>query len=110
MTKSNACIASIPAAKPRLFVNQRPPRRVLIVDDHPIMREGLRSILEDQDDLTVCGEAETSRESRSAIRDLKPDMVVVEFGLRRMAPAKRRRRFTSASRPSNRTGSESNGS
>jgi DNA-binding NarL/FixJ family response regulator len=52
------------------------------VDDHPIMREGLRSILEDQDDLTLCGEAETSREARSAIRDLKPDVVVVEFGLK----------------------------
>ena len=35
-------------------------RRVLIVDDHPIVRQGLRRIMENEDDLTVCGDAETT--------------------------------------------------
>jgi DNA-binding NarL/FixJ family response regulator len=82
VTQSNAHIASASPAQPRHFVNQRPPRRVLIVDDHPIMRQGLRSILEDQDDLALCGEAESSREARNAIRELNPDVVVVEFSLK----------------------------
>jgi DNA-binding NarL/FixJ family response regulator len=62
--------------------NQSPARRVLIVDDHPIVREGLRSILDGEDDLTVCGEAETAREARTAIKELNPDVLVAEFSLR----------------------------
>ena len=62
--------------------DQSPARRVLIVDDHPIVREGLRSILDGEDDLTVCGEAETAREARSAIKELNPDVLVAEFSLR----------------------------
>ena len=39
------------------------PRRVLIVDDHSIVRLGLRRIMENEKDLAVCGEAETAREA-----------------------------------------------
>ena len=35
-----------------------PKRRVLIVDDHPLMRQGLAQLVNQQPDLTVCGEAE----------------------------------------------------
>jgi DNA-binding NarL/FixJ family response regulator len=65
-----------------IIVNQRRVRRVLIVDDHPIVREGLRSIMDGEDDLMVCGEAETVREARIAIEELAPDVVVTEFSLR----------------------------
>jgi len=59
--------------------NQRPVRRVLIIDDHPIVREGLRSIMDGEVDLTICGEAETAREALTAIKNLSPDVVVAEF-------------------------------
>ncbi|MET0292304.1 MAG: response regulator transcription factor [Steroidobacteraceae bacterium] len=60
-----------------------PPRRrkVLIVDDHPIVRQGLRSMIDAEPDLRICGEAENEREARLAIRELQPDVVVVDLSL-----------------------------
>jgi len=56
-------------------------RRVLIVDDHPIVRQGLRLMLDREPDLVVCGEAQSEREARAAIRELKPDIVIVDISL-----------------------------
>jgi DNA-binding NarL/FixJ family response regulator len=56
-------------------------RRVLIVDDHPIVRQGLRRMIDLEPDLTVCGEAQGEREARSAIRDLNPDVAIVDISL-----------------------------
>jgi DNA-binding NarL/FixJ family response regulator len=58
-------------------------RRVLIVDDHPIVRQGLRRMLELEPDLMVCGEAQTEKEARDAIRELSPDVVIVDISLGR---------------------------
>lgn len=60
----------------------RRKNRVLIVDDHPIVRQGLRRLIEQEEDLTVCGEAETTREAKAAIRELKPDVVIVDISLK----------------------------
>ena len=57
-------------------------RRILLVDDHPIVRQGLRRMIANERDLEVCGEAETVREARRAVRDLAPDVVVVDLSLR----------------------------
>ncbi|MGH8284486.1 MAG: response regulator, partial [Steroidobacteraceae bacterium] len=57
------------------------PRRVLIVDDHPIVRHGLRRMIELEPDLAVCGEAQTEKEAREAIRELAPDVVIVDISL-----------------------------
>lgn len=59
-------------------------RRVLIVDDHPVVRQGLRHLLESADDLAVCGEAETAMDARSAIDLLHPDVVICDISLRRV--------------------------
>jgi DNA-binding NarL/FixJ family response regulator len=56
-------------------------RRVLIVDDHPIVRQGLRSMIDAELDLTIVGEAENEREARAAIRALQPEVVVVDLSL-----------------------------
>jgi DNA-binding NarL/FixJ family response regulator len=61
---------------------KRRARRVLIVDDHPIVRQGLRRVMENEDDLTVCGEAETVRDARIAIKDLAPDVMVADISLK----------------------------
>jgi DNA-binding NarL/FixJ family response regulator len=57
-------------------------RRVLIVDDHPIVRQGLRRIMENEDDLVVCGEVETVRDARSAIKELNPDVMIADISLK----------------------------
>src|SRR5690349_18032210 len=56
-------------------------RRVLIVDDHPIVRQGLRRMIETEPDMVVCGEVQTEREARAAIRALSPDVVIVDISL-----------------------------
>jgi DNA-binding NarL/FixJ family response regulator len=56
-------------------------RKVLIVDDHPIVRQGLRLMIDLEPDLEVCGEAQSEREARTAIRELLPDVVVVDISL-----------------------------
>src|SRR5215510_5585107 len=56
-------------------------RRVLIVDDHPIVRQGLRRMIEPEPDLVVCGEVQTEKEARTAIRALAPDVVIVDISL-----------------------------
>ena len=56
-------------------------RKVLIVDDHPIVRQGLRLMIDEEPDLKVCGEAQSEREARVAIRELEPDIVIVDISL-----------------------------
>ncbi len=56
-------------------------RRVLVVDDHPIVRHGLRQMIDAEPDLMVCGEAQSDREARLAIRELAPDVMIVDVSL-----------------------------
>jgi DNA-binding NarL/FixJ family response regulator len=53
--------------------------KVLIVDDHPITRHGLKQLLDHEADLTVCGEAETAQEALSSIKPLQPDLVLTDI-------------------------------
>jgi DNA-binding NarL/FixJ family response regulator len=55
--------------------------RILIVDDHPMMREGLRTLISREHDLVVCGEAETAAQALDAVANLKPDLVLVDIAL-----------------------------
>ncbi len=55
-------------------------RRVLIVDDHPIVRQGLRRVMEGLDDLVVCGEAKTLDDMQAALDDLSPDLLICDIG------------------------------
>ncbi|HMB91976.1 MAG TPA: response regulator transcription factor [Rhodothermales bacterium] len=55
--------------------------RVYIVDDHPIVRRGLRQIFERQPDFCVCGEADNVTQALLAIPDLAPDLVVTDLSL-----------------------------
>jgi DNA-binding NarL/FixJ family response regulator len=59
-----------------------PRRRVLLVDDHPIVLKGLRRLIENEADLEVCAEAEGVREARAAIRRHQPDLAVVDISLK----------------------------
>jgi DNA-binding NarL/FixJ family response regulator len=55
--------------------------RILIVDDHPMMREGLRTLISREHDLAVCGEAETAGQALDAVANLKPDLVLADISL-----------------------------
>lgn len=56
-----------------------PETRILLVDDHPIVRRGLRSLLEMQPGWTVCGEAEDGRKAAKIAREQKPDVVIMDI-------------------------------
>ncbi len=58
-------------------------RRVLVVDDHPIVREGIAQLLGGQADLCMAGAAASAAAARTAVRDLQPDVVVVDISLGR---------------------------
>jgi DNA-binding NarL/FixJ family response regulator len=53
--------------------------RVLVVDDHPVVRQGLVSVLSDQDDLEVVGQAGTGREAIALALRLRPDVVLLDL-------------------------------
>jgi DNA-binding NarL/FixJ family response regulator len=61
---------------------QSAKRRVLLVDDHPVVREGLAESINRESDLAVCGEAEDRHEALEAIEHKKPDLVVVDLALK----------------------------
>src|SRR5271169_2598908 len=55
--------------------------RVLLVDDHPIVRQGLGLLIDREEDLSVCGEAEGAHSAFHAIETLRPDIVVLDISL-----------------------------
>ncbi|HZR79894.1 MAG TPA: response regulator transcription factor [Candidatus Binatia bacterium] len=56
-------------------------RRLLVVDDHPIVRQGVRLLLESEPDLTVCAEAENTRDALRAAAASEPDVAIVDLSL-----------------------------
>jgi two-component system, NarL family, response regulator NreC len=56
--------------------------RVLVVDDHPMMRAGLIQLINQQIDLACCGEAGTAAEAQAAVGRLKPDVVILDLRLK----------------------------
>lgn len=55
--------------------------RVLLAEDHTVVREGLRALLEAEGDIQVVGEAETGRQAVVQARKLRPDVVVVDIAM-----------------------------
>jgi len=55
--------------------------RVLVVDDHAILRDGIRSILESQEDIIVVGEANNGEEALTFVSNLLPDVVLMDISM-----------------------------
>jgi signal transduction histidine kinase/CheY-like chemotaxis protein len=71
--------------RPPLHVKSAPKaramRRILLVDDHAMVRQGLRTILDNYDDVTVIGEAGNGREAVSMAADLRPDVILMDINM-----------------------------
>ncbi len=60
---------------------QTAKKSVLVVDDHPLMRQGLAMLINQQQDMQVCGEAEEAQAAMHAIAHLRPDIVILDISL-----------------------------
>jgi len=62
---------------------QRPDvrKRILIADDHEVMRRGLRGLVESQEEWSVCGEAIEGNEAISKTRELHPDLLILDVSM-----------------------------
>lgn len=56
-------------------------RRVLLVDDHPLMREGVSNWINREPDLEICGQTDTAEKALGLVKTLRPDIVVTDLGL-----------------------------
>jgi DNA-binding NarL/FixJ family response regulator len=54
-------------------------KRVMIVDDHPLFREGLKALIGRSDRFRVCGEAGSAQEALSKVKDVRPDIMLVDI-------------------------------
>lgn len=59
------------------------PKRVFVVDDHPVIRNGIAALLADELDLSFCGEAEDVFDAIRHIQLLRPDLVIVDVALKK---------------------------
>lgn len=60
------------------------PIKVLIIDDHPVVRLGLRTMLESEDHIVVTGTAGSAREGMEAVREARPDVVLLDLRMPEM--------------------------
>jgi DNA-binding NarL/FixJ family response regulator len=59
-----------------------PKARVIVVDDHPLFRERLCQLINDEQDMEICGEAENAQPALRIIRDSPPDLAIVDISLK----------------------------
>jgi DNA-binding NarL/FixJ family response regulator len=64
-----------------LSPNKNNKKRILIVDDHPIMRRGQLELINREEDMAVCGEASSAAAAMAAVAKLRPDLVVLDLSL-----------------------------
>src|SRR5215510_1419727 len=63
-------------------VNRRPKSKVLLVDDHPILRAGLGKLINQEADMMICGEAEDAATAFELAGTLNPDIAVIDISLK----------------------------
>jgi len=58
------------------------PKKVLLVDDHPIVRQGIKMLIDHEKDLEVCGEAQSAPQALQIARQTQPDIALVDLSLK----------------------------
>jgi len=66
----------------RLSTDQRRKHRILLVDDHPLVRRALKQMIEREADLIVCGEAEDRKDALAAIVESHPALAIIDLSLK----------------------------
>jgi DNA-binding NarL/FixJ family response regulator len=61
---------------------RKPILRVVLVDDHPVTREGQKAVLSAEGDIRIVGEADSGEEALRVVTDTKPDIVILDLDLR----------------------------
>lgn len=79
MCAASTHTASAGTAQPH---RNRPSARVVLVDDHPLIRRGVRAVLEAEPDISVCAEAETASDAIVAVDAHAPNLVIIDVSLR----------------------------
>ena len=75
--------AAPPESKPpEPIPNRKPKTKVLLVDDHPVLRAGLGRLINQEADMTVCGEAEDGPTAFELVGTLTPDIAVIDVSLK----------------------------
>jgi len=75
----NESIATIQPDESRVVDTRKPVIRILIADDHPIVRDGLRKLLSLEDDFEIVGEANDGREVLDMIQEVEPDVLLLDL-------------------------------
>jgi DNA-binding NarL/FixJ family response regulator len=71
--------------------------RIMIADDHDLMRRGIRTLLQSHSNWEVCGEAQTGREAVTKAEELKPDIVILDISMPDLNGVEAARRIRKAS-------------
>ncbi len=58
------------------------PARIVVVDDHPVFRQGVRALLQEEADICICGEADEPHKALQVIAATKPDLVTLDLSLK----------------------------
>jgi DNA-binding NarL/FixJ family response regulator len=79
MKRALVCAAPLRRTYPLGHSPSSPPARILIVDDHGIVRDGIRSLLQRQDGMDVVGLAATGEQAILAAQRLRPDVIIMDL-------------------------------
>jgi DNA-binding NarL/FixJ family response regulator len=81
VARANELVLSTPDAGVREHLSDQPPLRVVVVDDHELLRAGTRRILDEAKGFSVVGEAEDGEAALRVVAEVEPDVVLVDIRL-----------------------------
>ncbi len=72
-------VSTVEKSAPAREANGKPSIRIIVADDHPIVREGLRKLIELEEDMAVIGETDNGRQALELLEELQPDVLLLDL-------------------------------